>query len=88
MDRCLIVFDLDTKALEENYHNSSWRNAYADIQRILQRLYPGFMLLQQSQPCPDYIACGAIASALHLGINETGEVLPEGYGCVSHGCCS
>ena len=37
MDRCLIVFDLDTKALEENYHNSSWRNGYADIQRVLQR---------------------------------------------------
>ena len=37
MDRCLIVFNLDTKALEENYHNSSWRNAYADIQRILYR---------------------------------------------------
>ena len=37
MDRCLIVFDLDTKALEENYHNNSWRNGYADIQRVLQR---------------------------------------------------
>ncbi len=37
MDRCLIVFDLDTKCLEENYHNSSWQNAYADIRRILNR---------------------------------------------------
>lgn len=37
MDRCLIVFDLDTKLLEEHYHNSSWRNGYADIQRILYR---------------------------------------------------
>ena len=35
MDRCLIVFDLDTKLLEQNYHNASWRNAYADIQRVL-----------------------------------------------------
>ena len=35
MDRCLIVFDLDTKLLEANYHNASWRNAYADIQRVL-----------------------------------------------------
>lgn len=37
MDRCLIVFDLDTKSLEANYHNSSWRNAYADIQRVLYK---------------------------------------------------
>lgn len=37
MDRCLIVFDLDTKLLEQHYHNASWRNAYADIQRILYR---------------------------------------------------
>lgn len=37
MDRCLIVFDLDTKSLEENYHNPSWQNAYADIRRILNR---------------------------------------------------
>lgn len=37
MDRCLIVFDLDTKLLEEHYHNASWRNGYADIQRVLTR---------------------------------------------------
>ena len=37
MDRCLIVFDLDTKALEANYHNTSWQNAYADIRRVLVR---------------------------------------------------
>ena len=37
MDRCLIVFDLDTKLLEEHYHNASWRNGYADIQRVLCR---------------------------------------------------
>ena len=35
MDRCLIVFDLDTKLLEQHYRNASWRNAYADIQRVL-----------------------------------------------------
>jgi virulence-associated protein VapD len=35
MDRCLIVFDIDTKCLEKNYHNSSWQNAYADIRRVL-----------------------------------------------------
>ena len=37
MDRCLIVFDLDTKLLEQHYHNSSWRNGYMDIQRVLYR---------------------------------------------------
>jgi virulence-associated protein VapD len=37
MDRCLIVFDLDTKLLEQHYHNDSWRNGYSDIQRVLYR---------------------------------------------------
>lgn len=37
MERCLIVFDLDTKCLEKNYHNNSWQNAYADIRRVLNR---------------------------------------------------
>lgn len=37
MDRTLIVFDMDTHCLEQNYHNASWRNAYSDIQRILKR---------------------------------------------------
>jgi len=37
MDRCLIVFDMDTRLLEQHYHNASWRNAYADIQRVLYK---------------------------------------------------
>jgi len=37
MDRSLIVFDMDPNLLEQHYHNSSWRNAYADIQRVLYR---------------------------------------------------
>lgn len=37
MDRCLIVFDLDTKLLEQHYHNASWRNGYAEYQRVLSR---------------------------------------------------
>ncbi len=36
MDRTLIVFDMDTHCLEQNYHTTSWRNAYSDIQRILK----------------------------------------------------
>lgn len=35
--RCLIVFDLDTKLLEQHYHSASWRNGYSDIQRVLSR---------------------------------------------------
>ena len=31
MDRCLIVFDLDTELLKSNYRNASWNNGYADI---------------------------------------------------------
>jgi virulence-associated protein VapD len=37
MDRCLIVFELDTKCLEKNYHNNSWQNAYSDIRRVLNK---------------------------------------------------
>jgi virulence-associated protein VapD len=37
MDRCLIVFDIDTKCLEKNYHNSSWQNAYSDIRIVLTK---------------------------------------------------
>jgi virulence-associated protein VapD len=37
MDRCLIVFDLDTKCLGNEYHNDSWQNAYADIRRVLNK---------------------------------------------------
>ncbi|NIJ39033.1 virulence-associated protein VapD [Sphingopyxis panaciterrae] len=31
-----IVFDLDTATLEQTYPNSSWRNAYADVRRVLE----------------------------------------------------
>lgn len=37
MNRCLIVFDMDTKCLEQHYHNPSWQNAYTDVRRVLQR---------------------------------------------------
>src|SRR5690606_13437412 len=54
------------------------------VQRVLQRLDLCFVFFQEPQPCPDHIACRAIAPALNLGFNKAGEVLPEGYGCVSH----
>jgi virulence-associated protein VapD len=37
MDRCLIVFGLDAKCLEQTYHNQSWNNAYGDIRRVFNR---------------------------------------------------
>ncbi len=44
MDRCLIIFDLDTKLLEKHYHNNSWRNGYSDIKGILNK--HGFQNIQ------------------------------------------
>lgn len=32
-----IVFDLDTATLEQTYPNSSWRNAYSDVQSVLEK---------------------------------------------------
>lgn len=37
MNRCLIVFDLDTKLLEQHYRNGSWNNGYADIRSLLNK---------------------------------------------------
>lgn len=37
MDKTLIVFDMDTNALKEHYHNTSWRNAYYDVRKVLER---------------------------------------------------
>ncbi|MFV2028648.1 VapD [Neisseria sp. S1] len=37
MDKTLIVFDMDTHCLEAHYHNQSWRNTYADVNRILKK---------------------------------------------------
>ena len=32
-----IVFDLDTGLLEQTYPTPSWRNAYADVRRVLEQ---------------------------------------------------
>ncbi len=31
-----IVFDLDTTVLEQTYSNTSWRNAYSEIRKVLE----------------------------------------------------
>ena len=36
MNRCLIIFDIDTELLKQNYHNSNWTDWYGDIKRILE----------------------------------------------------
>lgn len=41
-----IVFDLDTRTLEQLYHNPSWRNAYVDVGNTLAR--HGFSRMQGS----------------------------------------
>ena len=41
-----IVFDLDTRTLENLYHNQSWRNAYVDVGNVLAR--HGFNRMQGS----------------------------------------
>jgi hypothetical protein len=48
----------------------------ASVQRILQRFYLGFVLFQQPKTCPDHIASRAITPALHLRIDEAGEMRP------------
>ncbi|MEO0697534.1 MAG: virulence factor [Pseudomonadota bacterium] len=32
-----IVFDLDTKTLEQIYPNESWRNDYQDVRKLLEK---------------------------------------------------
>lgn len=46
MSRYLITFDMDTNCLKNNYHVSSYTNAYADIRTIL--LKHGFDNIQGS----------------------------------------
>ena len=41
-----IVFDFDTKLLQQNYPNSSWNNAYDDVRRYLT--VRGFTWMQGS----------------------------------------
>ena len=41
-----IAFDLDTKVLQDSYHNDSWQNAYSDVRRALEQ--HGFERMQGS----------------------------------------
>jgi virulence-associated protein VapD len=46
LTRKAINFDLDTKALQQNYHNASWNNAYDDVRILLAKF--GFVHRQGS----------------------------------------
>lgn len=46
MSQYLIVFDMDTNCLKENYHGNSYNNAYLDIKNILSK--HGFNNIQGS----------------------------------------
>lgn len=41
-----IAYDFDGKKLEENYHSKSWRNAYTDFKRFMEK--KGFSTQQES----------------------------------------
>lgn len=44
-----IVFDLDTDKLKALYHNTSWNNAYKDIEKVLKILICDCDFLIQSK---------------------------------------
>ncbi len=79
MDRCLIVFDLDTKLLEQHYHNTSWRNGYADIQRVFAR--HGFSNIQGTVYLSEY---GVRQAHGTLAIQEVAIRFPWFDQCVSN----
>ena len=79
MNRTLIVFDMDTHCLEEHYHNPSWRNAYADIQRILKK--HGFNNIQGTV----YLSDAGIRQAHGtLALQEVAARFEWFYSCVSN----
>lgn len=63
-----IRFDLDTKTLQDSYPNSSWRNAYFDIERELRQ--HGFTRKQGSvyfgEDSVDVVRCQTAVQTLAL----------------------
>jgi virulence-associated protein VapD len=57
-----IAFDLDTSALEANYHNTSWKNGYGEIRRILEE--EGFTWTQGSVHMGDPDKVNAVSCVL------------------------
>lgn len=79
MDRTLIVFDMDTHCLKDNYHNPSWQNAYADIGRVLKR--HGFNNIQGTV----YLSEAGIRQAHGtLALQEVAARFEWFYSCVSN----
>ena len=79
MDRTLIVFDMDTNCLQENYHNKSWQNAYADINKILKK--HGFYNIQGTV----YLSEQGVRQAHGtLALQEVAARFEWFYSCVSN----
>ena len=79
MDRTLIVFDMDTNCLKQNYHNQSWHNAYADIGRVLRR--HGFSNIQGTV----YLSEPGVRQAHGtLALQEVAARFTWVYGCASN----
>ncbi|MDO5651231.1 MAG: hypothetical protein Q4G13_03725 [Moraxella sp.] len=79
MSRYLITFDMDTNCLKENYHTSSYNNAYADIKNVLAR--HGFDNIQGSV----YLGHDSISEAHGtIAIQELTARFDWFYPCVSN----
>lgn len=57
-----IVFDLDTDKLKALYHNTSWNNAYKDIEKVLVK--EGFKRQQESVYFGDKDKINAVSCVL------------------------
>lgn len=79
MSRYLITFDMDTNCLKQNYHVSSYNNAYYDIKNILSK--HGFDNIQGSV----YLGQDGISEAHGtIAIQELTARFDWFYTCVSN----
>ena len=79
MSRYLITFDMDTNCLRDNYHNTSYNNAYYDLRNVLEK--HGFEHLQGSV----YLGQEGVSEAHGtLAIQELTAKFDWFYPCVSN----
>lgn len=79
MSRYLITFDMDTNCLKDNYHNTSYNNAYYDLRNVLEK--HGFEHLQGSV----YLGQEGVSEAHGtLAIQELTAKFDWFYPCVSN----
>src|SRR5690348_10721886 len=57
-------------------------------QRVLQRLHLGFVLFEQTKAGPYDFAGRSVAAGLHLGVDESGEMIADqDRGVLAHDDC-